>query len=423
MSLSDLGKSSNNDNDSNDDYDNGSARRYSVIVTSANEDVFIGDEYVNPDDTDDPDSDKQPLLNHSIKSNQHGSLCCKNIKTRYIIAILAFFGFFCGYTIRVNLSGNFAERYGAKYIFGGSVLITGLLTLLTPVAARTHVVFLIAIRVLIGICSGPLFPSAGALWGRWIPPLERSTIPPAATTGANIGIVISTPLHHRTPWKDIIKCVPLYGITIMHVCANFVFYTLLTSLPIYFATILNFDLHENGFLFALPYFCQSVITVCAGNIMERIRKKTKLTTTSIRKIPTIIGCVGLSISLVAIGYFECNRIGAVLCCILAVGFIGFLNVGSAVSYLDLAPNYAGTLVGITNTLGTIPGFVGPLIVGAITNHNQTLHAWKVIFDLTAGIGIFGCVAFCLLFRGEEQKWNHHPDTAEEKTVLQSDLLN
>ncbi|CAF0778034.1 unnamed protein product [Didymodactylos carnosus] len=327
MSLSDLGKSSNNDNDSNDDYDNGSARRYSVIVTSANEDV----RYV--------------------------------VKISKLVILL---------------------QYWPSLDF-----------------------FVVIPYVLIF----------------QIPPLERSTIPPAATTGANIGIVISTPLHHRTPWKDIIKCVPLYGITIMHVCANFVFYTLLTSLPIYFATILNFDLHENGFLFALPYFCQSVITVCAGNIMERIRKKTKLTTTSIRKIPTIIGCVGLSISLVAIGYFECNRIGAVLCCILAVGFIGFLNVGSAVSYLDLAPNYAGTLVGITNTLGTIPGFVGPLIVGAITNHNQTLHAWKVIFDLTAGIGIFGCVAFCLLFRGEEQKWNHHPDTAEEKTVLQSDLLN
>jgi hypothetical protein len=29
----------------------------------------------------------------------------------------------------------------------------------------------------------------------------------------------------------------------------------------------------------------------------------------------------------------------------------------------------GTLVGITNSLGTIPGFVAPLVVGAITNHN------------------------------------------------------
>ena len=29
----------------------------------------------------------------------------------------------------------------------------------------------------------------------------------------------------------------------------------------------------------------------------------------------------------------------------------------------------GTLVGITNSLATIPGFVGPYVVGAITNNN------------------------------------------------------
>ncbi len=43
-----------------------------------------------------------------------------------------------------------AEHFGAKWIFGGSILIAGLLTLLTPLAARLHVGLLIAIRLLIG---------------------------------------------------------------------------------------------------------------------------------------------------------------------------------------------------------------------------------------------------------------------------------
>jgi len=47
-----------------------------------------------------------------------------------------------------------------------------------------------------------------------------------------------------TPWKKIATCPPVYGIAIMHVCYNFIYYTLLTSLPTYFATILNFDLHQ-----------------------------------------------------------------------------------------------------------------------------------------------------------------------------------
>lgn len=31
--------------------------------------------------------------------------------------------------------------------------------------------------------QGPAFPSVGALWGQWIPPLERSIIPPIAHAG------------------------------------------------------------------------------------------------------------------------------------------------------------------------------------------------------------------------------------------------
>jgi hypothetical protein len=50
-----------------------------------------------------------------------------------------------------------AERFGAKWIFGGSIFIAGVLTLLTPLAARLHVGFLIAIRVLIGAFEVSLY--------------------------------------------------------------------------------------------------------------------------------------------------------------------------------------------------------------------------------------------------------------------------
>jgi len=37
--------------------------------------------------------------------------------------------------------------------------------------------------------------------------------------------------------------------------------------------------------------------------------------------------------------------------------------------MELTPNYAGTLRGFTSTFGNIPGFVAPLIAGAITTNN------------------------------------------------------
>lgn len=50
-----------------------------------------------------------------------------------------------------------AERFGAKWIFGGGIFIAGILTLLTPLAARIHVGLLIIIRLLIGAFEVSLY--------------------------------------------------------------------------------------------------------------------------------------------------------------------------------------------------------------------------------------------------------------------------
>lgn len=35
----------------------------------------------------------------------------------------------------------------------------------------------------------------------------------------------------------------------------------------------------------------------------------------------------------------------------------------------------------------------------------------MIFNISAGVCVFGCVIYCLLFNGEEQSWNR--DESEE----------
>ena len=44
-----------------------------------------------------------------------------------------------------------AEKYGGKWLFGIGVLVTAILTLLTPVAANAGVSAFIAVRVLEGL--------------------------------------------------------------------------------------------------------------------------------------------------------------------------------------------------------------------------------------------------------------------------------
>ena len=50
---------------------------------------------------------------------------------------------------------------------------------------------------------------------------------------------------------------------------------------------------------------------------------------------------------------------------LALGAGGFTWAGFGVNHLDVAPRYAAILMGVSNTVGTIPGILSPAVTGAI----------------------------------------------------------
>lgn len=104
-------------------------------------------------------------------------------------------------------------------------------------------------------------------------------------------IILSTRsiLQSRVPWLNIVTCVPMYAIAVNHICSNFIFYILLTSLPTYFSTILRFNLQENGIMFSIPYIFNLIFTIISGQIADRIRANRILSTTATRRWQTIIG--------------------------------------------------------------------------------------------------------------------------------------
>ena len=93
------------------------------------------------------------------------------------------------------------------------------------------------------------------------------------------------------------------------------------------------------------------------------------------KLLSILFLAGLSIpaiSLVLVGYVGCDRVRAVIfLCVACLG-AGLTMSGCNVNHLDIAPQYAGVLMGITNCGATIPGFAGPAVVGALTENNVSI---------------------------------------------------
>ena len=72
----------------------------------------------------------------------------------------------------------------------------------------------------------------------------------------------------------------------------------------------------------------------------------------------------------ALGYIDCTMPAlGVFCLTVGVAFIGCCyGAGIIVNHLDIAPRYAGILFGISNTAGTIPGFMAPFLVGQVTQN-------------------------------------------------------
>lgn len=59
--------------------------------------------------------------------------------------------FYYGYVFAQIPGGILAQKYGGKHVFGIGIFATAVLTLLTPLAARTGPAYMIAVRVLEGI--------------------------------------------------------------------------------------------------------------------------------------------------------------------------------------------------------------------------------------------------------------------------------
>lgn len=63
-----------------------------------------------------------------------------------------------------------------------------------------------------------------------------------------------------------------------------------------------------------------------------------------------IGFAGAAVALMLMPWAS-NVAGGVICTSLALGFLGLSRGGFSVNHMDIAPKYAGVVMGISNTAG------------------------------------------------------------------------
>ncbi|KAF8787046.1 Vesicular glutamate transporter 3 like protein [Argiope bruennichi] len=400
--------------------------------------------------------------------------------------------FYYGYVISQIPGGRLAELYSGKWVFGISTFLTSILTLLTPIAARKGVGYLIAVRAIEGLLQGVELPVMIYMVGQWAPDSEKGLLATIVRCGISIGAVASMPLtgylcdsdlfggwpsafyimgligclwfvfwcllvtdtplthpfisekelkyitsnqrvDHRKevpplPWKRILTSVPFWAVFVTATCQDWSFFIIMNDLPTFFSTILHFSIEENGFFSALPHLTHTIVGLAVSALADFLIRRKIASTTVVRKVWNSVSEFGMALGLVGVCFAGCNVVTNKFLFISAIAISGFAHSGYVLSFLDMAPEYAGTLWGMASTISNLNGFIAPLVVGALTNEENTLRQWRIVFIMTASILAFAGVIFIIFSSSEKQDWADQepskPDKSDEMlTVPKTSSVN
>lgn len=381
--------------------------------------------------------------------------------------------YFYGYLVAQIPGALLADRFSAKWVMFGAVLANVVGCALTPPACHGahHSVFL-ALRVIQGAGAGVTFPAMHIMIANWAPPKERSLIAGVVYAGTALGTVGSTLMagflaafwgwewvfysmallsvpwfifwawwvadspssakyisraerdlitgelgtsvhggtHLKFPVRAVFTSLPFWAILVAHFCSNCGWYMILTQLPSFMKHVLQKNIKENAGMSAIPYFLMWVVSIVLGYVLDTLRNKGKITTGGARKIATAIASVIPAACLVGISFIKCDANAGTALIIVAVTSIGAMFVGYLANHIDIAPNFAGMLIAITNTVATVPGIIMPLLIGILTEESQTLRQWSIAFYVTAALYVVMLIFYTLCGSGEEQPWNKSQST-------------
>jgi MFS family permease len=366
--------------------------------------------------------------------------------------------FFVGYLLTQIAGGWLADRFGGKLVLGVGVLFWSAFTIVTPAAAFAGLSILLLSRVGMGLGEAVTFPSIYSLFANWLPVTERtraiglnaSAIPLgtvfaliltpiiviklgwewafylfgavgvlwyvlwhflAATnpalhprmTPAELAVIRADQTEESTdsppPIRQMLKSKAVWAIIVSHFCSNWGGYVLLSWLPTYFTQGLGVDFAAVGVATMIPAIAAFFFLNIAGWITDKLISAGR-NLTRVRKTMQTIGFGGGAIVLALVGYIE--SVPYAIAFMTLGNMVGAFAMGGwGSNHMDIAPRHAGTLMGITNTAGTVPGIIGVTVSGLILDWTGS---WTIVFQLAAAINVFGLV-FYLIFANTDKEFD------------------
>ncbi len=145
----------------------------------------------------------------------------------------------------------------------------------------------------------------------------------------------------------------------------------------------------------LPWLTMAFAANIGGYIADSAVAR-GVSVTLVRKVAQSIGFLGPAFFLTRLGDAT-TPVAAVACMMASQGLDALgSNSGLYSNHQDIAPRYAGVLLGLSNSAGVLAGVLGTAATGFILTNG----GWNDVWAVAVGLYIFGTVVFNLFATGE-----------------------
>lgn len=138
------------------------------------------------------------------------------------------------------------------------------------------------------------------------------------------------------------------------------------------------------------------ISANIGGVVADTLTTRGMSLTNVRKLMQSIGLLGpaLFLGLVSMTTSPMLAVGFMTCA-LALG--SFAQSGVYSNHQDIGPEYAGILLGLSNTAAAIPGIVGVALTGFILDKTAS---WNLVFGIAIMFYVIGTIVYNIFASGE-----------------------
>ncbi|KAG7312255.1 hypothetical protein JYU34_001727 [Plutella xylostella] len=371
-----------------------------------------------------------------------------------------------GYIVSNIIGGVVSEKCGPRWTVLVTMAGSVVLTFASPALARLSYLALTIARVTMGFLCGFTFPALHVLIATWAVPNEKGKFASSLVCGT-IGTVVAwsiggvvverfgwewgfytfgiltacwcfpwlyyvynTPQTHPRitaaekefitsnikqndpnkpkpipPYGRILMNIPTWALIVVLFGNGWGIYFIQNASPMFVANVLKYNIGSTGILSSLSYLARAICSFLFGLLADYLITKNIMSVKFLRKSFVMFSHVLPGVMLLALTLVD-SPILAITLMIVSLGLNGALAVTGSVNCQDLAPNFAGTIYGIGNSIGTTAGIIVPLVVAYFTESDETnIENWRPVFYIGSAVYIITGIVFMILGSTELQDFN------------------